>query len=89
MKAFINRKHCFNAYYNRKKLNDIQEFKNIRFIDNLCPAYKNIYRECATLKQNGKIKGFWSYKGTVHINMSDNIEDAIPIYHVSDLDDFL
>ena len=85
---FVNRKDCYNSYANKKKLRDIPELKNIRFLDNLCPAYKRIYRECSILRQEEKIKGFWSYKGTIYINMSENIEDAVPIYHEIDLDEY-
>ena len=86
---FLNRKHCAMAYKNKKVLREkdnVCGLKNLIFIDNLCPSYKALYKECYSLKHNGEIKSFWTYQGTLYINKTENKDDAIAILHKDDLD---
>ena len=50
---FVNRKNAYSSLRNAKKLatSNIQEYKNLYVIENLCPTYKKIFNYLYKLKK--------------------------------------
>ena len=75
---FVNRKHTIMALSKKKTAKDIDfsdivgVSNNIYIGENLCPAYRLIYDAAYKLLKRGTIKHLWSYKGIVHIRVTDN-----------------
>ena len=86
---FVNRKDVFKAHKNKWKLRSMSQFKNIRFVENLCPYYRKMLNECSKFKSEGKINSYWTYNGKLFIKKEEDDERGTAIFHVDELDGFV
>ena len=87
---FLNRKDAYFCLENKKELlacKNKMGFKNLFFVENLCPFYKELYNKCKKLKEENKIKHVWSHHGVVQFRFTDSRrEKPKKLYHHEDLD---
>ena len=89
---FVNRKNAYSSLPNAKKLatSNIQEYRKLYVIENLCPTYKKIFNYLYKLKKEKKRSNVWSYNGSVFfkkINLDE--EYGQKVEHFDDIQYFL
>ena len=85
---FVNRKDAIWCFQHRKNLHLCRKlgFRNLFFMENLCPAYRSIFETLNKHRSNGEIKKLWTYNGTVQFKYTDNPkEKSIKVFHECDL----
>ena len=83
---FVNRKNAILALKFKKNLSKTK-FKDVKIIENLCPANKKIYKKCSALKRQNFLSSVWTFNGVVNIKFTDS-EDEYPtkVYHFDDIE---
>ena len=88
---FVNRKAAFKALANKKNLLNLNFMDiglgtaNLYICENLCPAYRLIYDTALKLLKQKVIRHLWTFKGVVHLRISENDHDIWSFTHIDNL----
>ena len=89
---FTNRKNVISSFKNKKLLHKTKElgFKNLYFIENLCPVNRYILNKCNELRSEGLVKSVWSFNGLINIKFTDDYnEKPTLIHHTEDIEYYI
>lgn len=88
---FINRKDAYKALKNNflNKRSQLQIYKKLYIIENLCPVNKKIFNSLYRLKKLRKLHDVWTYNGSVFMNFSEDVNDPIHVQLYSDIEYFM
>ena len=92
---FVNRKNTLSALSKKKALKNItmksDGFNNpnnkVFINENICQAYRVIYDFAYKLLKDNIIKYLWTYKGVVHLRITDdhNRDNILHFTHIDDI----
>jgi hypothetical protein len=85
---FLNRKHAYQVLSSKRKLNNINQYKKIYIIENLCPYNKQLFNRLYKHKKEGNVYNVWSYNGLVYVNFEPNGERYC-VEHMDEVDGLL
>ena len=84
-----SRKHAFDVFKNKKKLqNDGFGFKDTFINENLGPETKAIFDVARSLKKKKLIFSCWTFNGVVHFKKKENDTRGTKVFHISEFKNY-